>query len=164
MSAPDLHRMLLQASELVRRKTASLEEVCRREVEAERTLALVRAEKEVRTGSAQSANELVVALQQQIQRKAGTGPQTQVGVAEEPGGGDPPSARAAVRQAVRELLLEREEATTKDIIQHIQQVMPHVNTKNTGPELTRLVQKGLLVRPSAGVYRLGGEWAIAEPR
>jgi hypothetical protein len=162
--ALDLHSMLLQASELAATKSASLEAACRRVADAERALAALRAEQEVLAGSARSVDELVVALQQQIQRSPGAGSQTQAGVAEEPGGGDPPSARAAVRRAVRELLLEREEATTKEITQHIQRVLPNVNTKNTSPELSRLVQQGLLVRPSAGVYRLGGEWAVAERR
>lgn len=158
MPALDLHSMLLQASELAARKNASVEAVCRREAEAERALAAVRAEKEMRLGSAQSTNELVDALKQQIQRQADTGQQSKPDVAEEPGGGDPPSTRAAVRQAVRELLLEQAEATTKDIRQHIERVLPHVNTKSISPELTHLVQQGLLVRPRAGVYRLGGEW------
>jgi hypothetical protein len=156
--------MLLQASELAATKNASLEEACRRVADAERALAALRAEQEVLAGSARSVNELVIALQQQIRRPADTGSQTQAGIAAEPGGGDPPSARAAVRRAVRELLLEREEATTKEIIQHIQRVLPNVNTKNTSPELTHLVQQGLLMRPSTGVYRLAGEWAVAERR
>ncbi|MBX9363645.1 hypothetical protein [Streptomyces sp. WAC04114] len=165
MQLPALHSMLHQASELAAVKNASLEAVCRREEDAERVLAEVRAEKAVRAGSAQSANELVTALQEKIQRHtAGTGPKTVTDVAEEPDNADPPSTRASIHRATRELLLEQGEATTKEIRQHIENVLPHVNVKSTSPELTHLVQQGLLVRPRSGVYQLGGEWATPESR
>ncbi|MFF5372830.1 hypothetical protein [Streptomyces sp. NPDC013187] len=165
MQLPALHSMLHQASELAATKNASFEAVCRREEDAERVLAEVRAEKAVRAGSAQSANELVTALQEKIQRHtASTGPKTGPDTAEEPGHGDPPTVRASIQRATRELLLEQGEATPKEIREHIEKVLPHVNVKSTSPELTHLVKQGLLVRPRGGVYRLGGEWARAENR
>lgn len=163
MQLPALHSMLHQASELASAKFAALEAVCRREEDAERVLAEVRAEKAVRAGSAQSANELVTALQEKIRRHtAVTAPMTGAEITEEPDNGDRPTTRAAIQRATRELLLEQGEATTKEIRQHIQKVLPHVNVKSTSPELTHLVKQGLLVRPRGGVYRLGGEWARAE--
>ncbi|MET8978990.1 hypothetical protein ABZX85_25560 [Streptomyces sp. NPDC004539] len=165
MQLPVLHRMLQQAIELAASKNSSFDSVCRREEDVERMLAEVRAEKSVRGGSAQSANELVSALQEQIRRHtADTGPKAGTGIAEEPDSGDPPCARAAVSQAIREFLLEQGEATTKEITQHVQKVLPSVNVKNTSPELTNLVKQGLLVRPRIGVYRLGGEWVRTEHR
>ncbi|MGW3289413.1 hypothetical protein ACWDR3_32715 [Streptomyces sp. NPDC001002] len=157
MPVPDLHDMLLQATELAADKEASLEAASAREVEAERTLAAVRAEKKLCIGSAHSANELVVALRQRIQQQEDKDQQTSAGVLEQSGSGAPPSARDAVRRAIREFLHEREEATTKEITQHIQRVLPEVNAGNTSPELTHLFQRGVLVRTRLGVYRLGGE-------
>lgn len=160
MQLPALRKMLFQARELATHKNTSLEEACLREQEIERMLAAARSEKEERAGSAQSTNALVAALQQQIERQeAGAGAEVRADCKVESDGNGLLSARAALERVIRELLLEQGEATTKEITQHVERVLPDVNVKNTSPLLTRLVQQGRLVRPRGGVYRLGGEWA-----
>ncbi|MFJ2607960.1 hypothetical protein ACIO13_23740 [Streptomyces sp. NPDC087425] len=157
---PDLHSMLLQVRDFVARKGASLEALRRREADVERMLAAVRAEIAAESCTMQSAQGLELALQQRVQQQESRDQQPQTDVAEQPGSGEPLSARDAVRRAIREFLLEREEATTREIRQHIQRVLPEVNVKNTSPELTHLFQQGVVVRPRLGVYQLGGEWAM----
>ncbi|MCU8592146.1 hypothetical protein [Streptomyces sp. A13(2022)] len=155
MQLPALRRMLLQASALATSKTASFDVARRRRHALESELAAAQAEEDVRAGSARSAEELVAALREQIERQ-----QADAAPAGSSGAGGPVSARAAVGQAVREVLRTQEEAATKEIVEHVRQEMPDVNVKNVSPELTRLVQQGLLVRPRVGVYRLGGDWTI----
>lgn len=68
-----------------------------------------------------------------------------------------------VPEAIRVLLREREEATTKEITDHIKKVCPDVNIDNLSSTLSRLKkERGLLAQPRVGVYRLSGEWAIAD--
>ncbi|MFH9663575.1 type IV toxin-antitoxin system AbiEi family antitoxin domain-containing protein [Streptomyces sp. NPDC017248] len=61
---------------------------------------------------------------------------------------------APVVDLIRNFLRQREEATTREIIEHIRLTRPTTSSANVSPELSRLMKKGDLLRPRHGVYSL----------
>ena len=159
-----LHRMRLQVAELAMEDSALLEAANRRRQELERELSAVRSQEEVLAGRAHSSGGLLAAVDRQIERRqtgTATGSDASPDAAEETGHGGDPRARKTVPEAIRALLLEQEEATTKEITDNITKVCPDVKVKNVNTTLVRLKKRGLLVQPRLGVYRLDGKWAMA---
>ncbi|MDG5808569.1 hypothetical protein P9869_39180 [Streptomyces ossamyceticus] len=161
-----LRRMRLQVAELATQDSALLEAVRRRRRELEDELSAVRSREDVLAGMADSSEGLLAAVDRQIERRradTGTGPDVSAGTAEEASDGGASGAHMTVPEAIRLFLREREEATTKEIADHIKKVRPDVNIENLSSTLSRLKkERGLLVQPRAGVYRLGGEWAVPD--
>lgn len=159
-----LRRMRLQVAELATQDSALLEAVRRRRRELEGELSAVRSREDVLAGMADSSEGLLAAVDRQIERRrAGTGSDGSAGTGEEPSGGGASGAHRTVPEAIRLFLLEREEATAKEITDHIKKVRPDVNIDNLSSTLSRLKnERGLLVQPRAGAYRLEGEWAMPD--
>ncbi|MFF3467576.1 hypothetical protein [Streptomyces sp. NPDC002619] len=153
----DLQRMRLQAEELAAEDKTRLEAATQRVQAAALELAAAQAEKDLVAGMASSSGALLATIDKRIeQRRSGNGT-TQAAdrvAAREAGNEGEAGTRVTVADAIRALLRAQGEATTKEITKHIRRVRPDVNVKNTNPELTRLVKRGDLVRPCAGVYRL----------
>ncbi|MEU7640793.1 hypothetical protein AB0C11_32765 [Streptomyces sp. NPDC039016] len=160
-----LRRMRCQVAELAAEDSALLDAVCRRRQELESELSAVRSQEDVLAGKADSSQGLLAAVDRQIERRqvgTGMGSDASSGAAEEAGDGGESGVPMTVPEAVRVFLLGREEATKKEITGHIKKVRPDVNVENLHSTLSRLKRRGLLVQPRVGVYRLGGEWAMAD--
>ncbi|KFF98868.1 hypothetical protein IQ62_22185 [Streptomyces scabiei] len=136
-----LRRMRLQVAELATQDSALLEAVRRRRRELEDELSAVRSREDVLAGMADSSEGLLVAVDRQIERRradTGRGPDVSAGTAEEASDGGASGAHMTVPEAIRLFLREREEATTKEIADHIKKVRPDVNIENLSSTLSRL--------------------------
>ncbi|WP_438453356.1 hypothetical protein [Streptomyces asiaticus] len=160
-----LERMRIQVAELSTQDRRRLEEMDQRLEAVVRELAGLRTERELVAGMADSSDSLLGVIDRRIEmHRAGMRTTAEGGGPEATSDTNRSGARLTVADAIRALLQEREEATTKEITEHVRRVRPDVNIKNISPELTRLVQRGHLVRPCLGVYRLGGAWAADSNR
>ncbi|MFI6567036.1 hypothetical protein [Streptomyces sp. NPDC050534] len=156
--------MRLQVAELATKDSALLAAVRQRRQELESELSAVRSQEEVLAGMADSSGGLLAAVDRQIdRRRTSTAAEAgaSAGAAEETGDGTTSHARPTVPETIRALLLEREEATTKEITDQIKRARPDVKIKYVSKTLVRLKKRGLLMQPRVGVYRLDGEWAMS---
>lgn len=162
MQAALLHRMRLQAAALAAEDSEAVAAVRRRVVKLEQALEEAQGEEVLATEKMHASSRLVSALDEQLGLPGTDSDLKELNAAPHATHGAPQHGRVTVAQAICALLEEREEATTQDILDHVQRVRP--DSKKTSAALTRLVQRGVLVRPRPGLYRLNGEWVIPESR
>lgn len=148
-----LERMLPQAEALAREDAAMMESARQRLLAAELELKEAREEMDLVAGKSRSSNSLVEAIREQLKERADAGAKTGPPETEDDRAAVQ-SPRVSVAESIRILLRERGEATLAQITEHIKQVRPDVNSRNTRPELSRMTKRGELVRPCVGSYRL----------
>ncbi|WP_413812687.1 hypothetical protein [Streptomyces sp. OE57] len=67
--------------------------------------------------------------------------------------GPQPAAALTVAEDIRGFLRRVGQATIKEIIAHVGNSRPWIGPRNVGPELSRLIAYGDIVRERTGLYR-----------
>ncbi|MFD4318983.1 hypothetical protein [Streptomyces sp. NPDC058548] len=130
----------------------------RRREALERELERVRVEEDLAVRSADLSRVALESTSKWLARVRATDPSvpgTSAMAERAAGAGSKAPVPPPVREIVRLFIQERGEATTRQIIEHVQRVRPDVNAEgSTPPELTGMVKEKVLVRPALGSYRI----------
>ncbi|MBY8844578.1 BlaI/MecI/CopY family transcriptional regulator [Streptomyces sp. SP2-10] len=156
-----LRRMRLQVAALAAEDSIQLDaarehvrELLERLKELEQELSGARSREETVAGMAHSSGRLLVALDKQLEKRLAGEAGAKTGDLEGGDGDDACEGQGSATDTVLTLLKEKGEATTKEVVEYVQQVRPELHDNAANTVLTRLVKRGLIERPRNGVYRL----------